>query len=102
MTSIPEQLQKDLAPEKSMDILGLQEFTRCMRSPWRVIWTNFLAGFFRSFGWIIGLVLAISLSFFILSQYVDFSFVDKYLSEMNQLINKAQQLQSSQKIPGSM
>lgn len=33
---------------------GLEEWVTYMRSPWRIIWTNFIAGLFRGLGTVIG------------------------------------------------
>ncbi len=45
---------------------GLDEFIQYLRSPWQIIWANFLAGIFRGLGFIIGVTVVLAIVVWIL------------------------------------
>lgn len=92
METPSEQIQKAVDPNKTLNVSGLEEFVRCMKSPWRIIWSNFLAGFFRSFGWVVGCIITISLISWVLAQFVDFSFFHSFMAEVSQIVDKISKL----------
>jgi len=47
---------------------GLDDFVRYLHSPWRIMWSNFLAGVFRGLGFIIGATVILALAVYILVQ----------------------------------
>ena len=47
---------------------GLDEFARYLRSPWRIVWSNFLAGMFRGLGFIIGATVLLAIIIYLLVQ----------------------------------
>jgi hypothetical protein len=47
---------------------GLDDFVRYLRSPWRIVWSNFLAGIFRGLGFIIGATVVLAISVYVLVQ----------------------------------
>jgi hypothetical protein len=58
---IPHQKSLERAAE-----CGLEDFLKYLKSPWSIIWTNFVAGLFRGLGFIIGATVLIAVATFIL------------------------------------
>lgn len=57
---------------------ALKEFIRYSSSPWRLIWTNFVAGVFRGLGTIIGASAFIALVIWLLTLFVDVPLIGEY------------------------
>jgi len=47
---------------------GMDDFARYLRSPWRIIWSNFLAGIFRGLGFVIGATVVLAVAVYVLVQ----------------------------------
>ncbi|MFH0776434.1 MAG: DUF5665 domain-containing protein [Patescibacteria group bacterium] len=47
---------------------GLDDFVRYLRSPWQIMWSNFLAGIFRGLGFVFGATVLIAIAIYILVQ----------------------------------
>ncbi len=47
---------------------GLDEFARYLHSPWRIMWSNLLAGIFRGLGFVIGATVVLAVSVYVLVQ----------------------------------
>jgi len=47
---------------------GLDDFARYLRSPWRIAWSNFLAGLFRGLGFVIGATVLLAFLVYFLVQ----------------------------------
>lgn len=47
---------------------GLAEFVAYLRSPWRIIWTNLIAGIFRGLGFVIGATVVLAFVIYALVQ----------------------------------
>lgn len=47
---------------------GLLDFVRYLRSPWRIVWANFLAGVFRGLGFVLGATVVLAIVTYILVQ----------------------------------
>ena len=45
---------------------GLNDFVRYLKSPWRVMWSNFIAGVFRGLGFVVGATVLLTLAVYIL------------------------------------
>ncbi len=48
-----------------------EEFVRYVRSPWRIVWANFLGGMFRGLGFVIGMTLILAILIWILAELID-------------------------------
>ena len=57
---------------------ALKEFIRYSSSPWRIVWTNFVAGVFRGLGAIIGASVFIAFLIWILTLFVDAPLIGEY------------------------
>lgn len=57
---------------------SLKEFIRYSSSPWRIIWTNFVAGLFRGLGTIIGASVFIAFILWVLTLFVDVPLIGEY------------------------
>lgn len=67
---------------------ALQEFIRYSSNPWRMIWTNFVAGLFRGLGTIIGASVFIAFILWILTLFVDVPLIGEYAIQIkDQVIN---------------
>lgn len=56
------------------------EFVRHLRSPWRIMWTNFLAGIFRGLGILVGLTMVIGLLVWLVTQLINFPLIGQYFA----------------------
>ncbi|MEH6457104.1 MAG: DUF5665 domain-containing protein [Cocleimonas sp.] len=57
---------------------ALKEFIRYSSNPWRIVWTNFVAGVFRGLGAIIGASAFIALVVWLLTLFVDVPLIGEY------------------------
>lgn len=58
---------------------GFQEFVQYLHSPWRIMWTNLLAGVFRGLGILIGMTMIVGLIVWALTKMIDFPIIGNYL-----------------------
>lgn len=84
MTQKKDNTEKDL--KKIWQAYGFEEWMRYMRSPWRIMWTNFLAGLFRWLGAVVGMAVLFSVVIWILTQLVDFPLLGEQFREMKELL----------------
>ncbi|MGK0273220.1 MAG: hypothetical protein ACI88H_003899 [Cocleimonas sp.] len=61
---------------------NLKEFIRYSSSPWRIVWTNFVAGVFRGLGAIIGASVFIALILWLLTLFVDIPLIGEYAANV--------------------
>lgn len=61
---------------------ALKQFIRYSSSPWRIIWTNFIAGVFRGLGTIIGASLVIALLIWVLKIFSGMPLVGEYAAKI--------------------
>ena len=70
---------------------GLDEFVQYLRSPWRIIWANFLAGIFRGLGFIVGVTVVLALVVWVLVQVLGgLPFVGEWFAEAGHFIEDIQ------------
>ncbi len=65
---------------------ALKEFIRYSSSPWRIVWTNFVAGVFRGLGAIIGASMFIALLIWVLTLFVDTPLVGEYAQKVKDAV----------------
>jgi len=61
---------------------ALKEFIRYSSSPWRIVWTNFVAGIFRGLGAVIGASLVIALLFWLLGFFSTLPLIGEYATKI--------------------
>lgn len=66
---------------------ALKEFIRYSSSPWRIVWTNFVAGIFRGLGAVIGASVFIAFLIWVLTLFVDVPLVGKYAEEIKTTVS---------------
>ena len=66
----------------------LKEFIRYSSSPWRIVWTNFVAGIFRGLGALIGASIVIALLIWILGVFTSLPLVGEYATEVKKTISQ--------------
>ena len=75
--------QKELLRlKKVLDGAGFSDFVRYLRSPWRIMWINFLAGMFRGLGILLGMTVIVALLVWFLAKMVDFPLIGQYFEEI--------------------
>lgn len=62
----------------AIESLGLEEFIEYIKSPWKLLWPNFVAGMARGLGYLVGASIVVSLIVWMMAQLVDFPLVGKY------------------------
>lgn len=58
-----------------------------VRSPWRIIWTNLLAGIFRGLGIAIGATAVLALLIWVLSLVEEIPFVGEYATQLTEKVS---------------
>jgi len=89
-----EHRKKD-ATEKlahNMGHAGLDEFVSYLRSPWRIIWTNLLAGIFRGLGFLLGATVVLAILVFVLVQVLgNLPWVGEFFQQAGSFVQDIQQ-----------
>jgi uncharacterized oligopeptide transporter (OPT) family protein len=68
----------------------LEEFLAYLKSPWRIMWTNLLAGIFRGLGILIGLTVVFALLIWLLNKFVDFPLIGQYFQAILDLLESVE------------
>ncbi|MBP9779322.1 hypothetical protein KBD33_01725 [Candidatus Gracilibacteria bacterium] len=63
----------------AIESTGLNEFMEYIRSPWRMLWPNFIAGIARGFGALIGVAIVITLIGWVLSTMISLPLIGKWI-----------------------
>lgn len=66
----------------------LEEFIRYSSSPWRIVWTNFVAGVFRGLGAIIGASLVIAALIWALTLFADWPLIGEYADNIKNTVTQ--------------
>lgn len=66
----------------------IEHFVRYLSSPWRIIWTNFVAGVFRGLGAVIGATVVIAAVVWLLSLFVNVPLIGKYAKKIEHTVNE--------------
>nr|CAA6830777.1 MAG: Unknown protein [uncultured Thiotrichaceae bacterium] len=61
---------------------SLEDFINYVSSPWRLIWTNFVAGIFRGLGAVVGASIVIALCIWVLSLFVSMPLIGRYFEQV--------------------
>jgi len=89
-----KQAEKDAqAFQQAMKELEVSEFIKYLRSPWRIIWHNFLSGVFRGLGLIVGMTVVFALILWVLSGLVDFPIIGQYFADIKNILEKFSEVQ---------
>lgn len=81
---------------------GLNDFVRYLHSPWRIIWSNLLAGIFRGLGFVIGATAVIAITVYILVQVLgSLPIVGEFFQGVGNFVNDLQEGASTLKSLGS-
>lgn len=63
---------------KSLEGSGVVEYVRYLQSPWKIFWSNLLAGIARGFGIILGMTVVLGISLWVLAQMVNVPLIGEY------------------------
>jgi len=66
---------------------ALKDFIRYSSSPWRIVWTNFVAGVFRGLGAVIGASVFIAFIIWLLSLFGRMPLVGEYAKEIRTTVS---------------
>jgi len=66
---------------------NLKEFIRYSSSPWRIVWTNFVAGIFRGLGTLLGASMVIALLVWLLTLFADMPLVGEYANDFKETVS---------------
>jgi Domain of unknown function (DUF5665) len=70
----------------AIDALWLDEFMEYIKSPWKMIWPNFVAGVVRGFGALVWAALVITLIGWIFSLVIDLPLIGKRLEPYIEIV----------------
>jgi hypothetical protein len=93
-------LQKDdpKTEEKIQSITGkrtgITEFIDYVKSPWKVLWVNLLAGIARGVGIVIGMTIVIAFILWLLGKFVDFPLIGTYFQDLKETIEKFSEIKN--------
>ncbi len=77
-------LQKQAAVVDRLIHRDVKKYTDYLSSPWRIMWTNFLAGVAHGLGIVLGATLVLTLVTFVLSKFLShLPFVGDFFAAMN-------------------
>ena len=65
---------------------ALKEFIRYSSNPWRLVWSNFIAGVFRGLGAIIGASVFIAFFLWLITLFVDFPLIGEYATNVKSTV----------------
>ena len=74
--------------------LQVKEFVEYIRSPWRIMWHNFLAGVFRGLGLIVGLTVVFAVLIWFLAGLVDFPVIGQYFEDLKNMLEQFSEIDS--------
>ena len=77
-----QKADKELSKQELRVNESLKQFIRYSSSPWRIVWTNFVAGIFRGLGAIIGASLVIALLVWVLKVFSGMPLVGEYADKI--------------------
>jgi len=81
------QTEKDaIALKKAFKELQVSEFVKYLRSPYRIMWHNFLAGIFRGLGIIVGMTVVFAFLIWLLTNLVDFPLIGQYFVDLKEIL----------------
>lgn len=89
-----EDLQKKILKKEvkqlitAIESVGMDDFVRYMKSPWRLIWANFLAGIFRGLGIIVGMTVVFAILIGVLNQMVDWPLIGEYFGMVKNMLEE--------------
>jgi hypothetical protein len=63
----------------AIDAAGLQEFMEYIRSPWKMLWPNFVAGVARGFGALVWVTIVLAMIWWFLSTLIDLPLIGKQI-----------------------
>jgi hypothetical protein len=72
---------------KNLDSVGVVDYLQYLQSPFKIFWTNFLAGVSRGFGIIVGMSVVVGLVIWILARMAAFPLIGEYSQKMTNAIN---------------
>lgn len=86
-----ERLSERRVAEK-VGAAGMDDFVRYLHSPWRIIWSNLLAGVFRGLGFVIGATAVLAIAVYILVQVLgNLPWVGEYFAEIGEFVQSIQE-----------
>ena len=74
---------------KALKSTGFVDYVQYMKSPWRIVWTNFLGGIFRGLGIIVGMTIVVSLLLWMIAQMVDFPLIGQFFKDLLDFIEQS-------------
>ena len=77
--------KKDI--QKALESTQIDDFMAYVHSPWRIIWTNLLAGIFRGLGIAIGATAVLALTIWVLSLVEEVPFVGDYAAQLTEQVS---------------
>lgn len=91
-----KQSEKDAkALKAAFKELQVNEFIKYLRSPYRIMWHNFLAGVFRGLGVIVGMTVVFALLIWLLTNLVDFPLIGQYFEELKDILESFANMQEA-------
>lgn len=90
---------------KTFEIASIDDYVRYLKSPWRIMWSNLLAGISRGIGFILGVTVVLGAVVWFVAQMVDvpligeyFQTVEKSINDYKESTNYKQEFQSMEKL----
>lgn len=100
--STKSQTEKDAeALRKAFKEMQVREFVTYLRSPWRIMWHNFVAGIFRGLGTIIGVTVVFAFLIWLLAGLVNFPLIGQHFSDLKSMLETFSQNMPTESPPES-
>lgn len=81
-----EHLEENI--KKTFKTAALDDYIRYLKSPWRIFWSNLLAGIARGFGFILGVTVVLGVAVWVIAQMVDVPLIGEYFAQVETSINE--------------
>lgn len=83
---MPSHTEKQII--KTLEHSGVADYIQYLKSPWRIFWTNLLAGISRGLGIILGMTVVLGVSLWVLSQMESLPVIGEYFGTIQNQITE--------------
>jgi hypothetical protein len=88
--------KKSIKKEKNLELLsdmlyrlGIPELVVDLKHPWKIFWTNLLAGTARGLGFLLGAGFVIAIISYIVASLVNLPIIGEFFNNINQLLKQS-------------
>ncbi len=82
--------EKDIEKKiiETFEVSGIDEYIQYLQSPWRILWSNLLAGIAKGIGFILGVTVVLGVVVWFVAKMVDVPLIGEYFAQIEKSINE--------------